>query len=161
MHKNSVSLARTWQLITLALLPCVAQAAWTLHYDGPDVLILMSRPNAAATNTRSAYVERREVSKQAVALLLAPAVEDAFAKCDLSDIDEVVIKPGNFPDRLGDTTTHLEGIGMYVSMSPAAHSTNTTWFIAPYFALQVQLMSGGRAINSSDTLFAFETWPVA
>lgn len=147
-------------LLALALVPCLSHAAWTLRYDGPDVLTLMSRPNGAASNARSAHVEKRDLKRNDLALLLAPAIEAAFAKCDLSDIDEVVITPTSVPDRLGDTTTHIQGVGMYVSLPLADRVSIGTWFIAPYLAMQVQLMKGGHAVDSSDTLFEFALWNV-
>jgi hypothetical protein len=148
-------------LLALALVPCLSHAAWTLRYDGPDVVTLMSRPNAAASNARSAHMERRDLAKQALALMLAPAFEGAFASCDLADIDEVLVTPANIPDRLGDTLTHIQGLGMYVSLPLADRVSSGTWFIAPFITIQVQLMKGGHAVDSSDSIFLSTLWHVS
>jgi hypothetical protein len=151
---------KRFTFLALILVPCVAHAAWTFRYDGPDSLTLMSRPNGAASNARSARLERRDLPKQALAQMLAPAFEAAFAKCDLADIDEVVVTSKNVADRLGDTTTHIQGLGMYVSLPLADRVSTGTWFIAPFLTIQVQLMKGGRAVDSSETLFEFVPWNV-
>jgi hypothetical protein len=153
-------MSKPLSLLALALIPCVAHAAWTLRYDGPDVVTLMSRPNGTATIAPTAHTERREIQRQGIALLLAPAVESAFAKCDLSDIDEVVITPANVPDRIGETTTHIQGLGLYVSLPLAERVSLGSWFIAPYMVITVKLMKGGRAVESSDTIYDYAAWDV-
>jgi hypothetical protein len=156
LHKSSASL-----LLTLALLPGLAQAAWTLRYDGPDVVTLMSRPNGVGSNARSANVETRDVARLGLELMLAPVFETAFASCDLSDVDEVAVAPVGVADTLGDTTTHLHGLGMYVSLPVEGQGVGqANWFIAPFMAFQVRLLKGGKPVESTDTIFQYVTWTV-
>ena len=148
-------------LLALAALPTLAQAAWTLRYDGPDEITLMSRPNGAATNTRTARVERRSIQKLEMALLLAPAFETALAHCNMSDVDEIVLTPVAIPDNIGETTTHLQGIGMYVSLPLADRVSEGTWYLAPYASLRVDFTRHGATIDSAPNVFKYSRWNVS
>jgi hypothetical protein len=110
-----------------------------VQYEGPDSVMLVSRPNMAATNARTALTQTRDLKAGETEAMLSPIVTKALEGCAMEGITRVVIAPQPSSDRIGDTMTRLHGLGIYVNLPLADRVSNGTWFIAPYFALSVSL----------------------
>ena len=125
---------------------------WVARYEGPDAITLVSRPNMAATNARSAVTQTRDTAAGELDALVAPIVAKALEGCSMQGITRVVIAAHPMPDRIGDTMSRLHGFGIYVNLPLADRVSNGTWVIAPFFALGVKL-AGESGPGESIELF--------
>lgn len=142
--------------IGLALAASSAAAmAWDFRYEGPDEITLITRPNAAGTNTRGAALHVRELPSGRLEEALRTIVTSALESCSQQDITRVTVKPFSTPDRFGDTITRIQGPGIYLNLPDADRVNYGNWYIAPFFALTVSLKTSAGATDESIDLFEF------
>jgi len=135
-------------LLALALSPAQAAATVEFAYDGPDQLVLVSRPNQAGSNINRAALKYRELDHDRVQLLLAPAVASAIDECKPKDIKSLTLRPASVPDRIGETTTRYGGLGIFANLPSASRVSAGNWFLAPFFYLEGTVTTLGGATES-------------
>lgn len=132
--------------MTCLLLAWCGQAAagpLEVSYKGPDTLTLVTRPNRAGSNIRFGLLHVRQLPEGAWATILAPMIGDALARCSMQGVSTVTVEPALMEDKIGETSTRLQGLGMYVNLSAANRVSTGNWFLAPYYSIKVSLAGEG------------------
>lgn len=114
-----------------------------------DTLQITTRPFSVGTNLARAETESRKLMKEDG---LAERVRLATASLNCpSGSADIEIEPLTVRDYIGDTTARLTGLGLYVSMEPAAERSTVESFIYPYISVRVRVTRAGKADS-------FEIW---
>ena len=142
--------------LLLALGFTEAFAAWTVKYDGPDQVMLVSRPNGAGTSTRGLKLDIRDLPEGSLEQLLTPMVTAALEGCSMDGVARVVVTPATSVDRISSAAmTRYRGLGIYANLSSADRVQIGNWFLAPFFFLGFSLEDDkGKALDSVE-LFEF------
>ena len=70
-------------------------------------------------------------------------VSEAFDRCSMRGVSTVTVEPAIMEDKIGETSTRLQGLGMYVNLSAANRVSTGNWFLAPFYSLKVSLAGEG------------------
>jgi hypothetical protein len=124
---------------------CAPAAAnpWEVSYKGPDTLTLVTRPNRAGSNVRSALLHARELPAGTWAQILPPLIGDALQRCSMQGVSAVNVESAPAADKIGDTPTRIEGLGIYVNLAAASRASTGNWYLAPYYSIKVSLAGEG------------------
>jgi hypothetical protein len=132
-----------------------AEGAWTTTYEGENAMSLVTRPNSAGSNSRRALIDVRHLPEGSYTQTLAPIVDAALKGCAMDDVRKIVMKAQTSPDRIGNTTTHISGPGIYVNLPSADRVGIGNWYLAPFYSISVEL-SGDNGPLESFELFEYE-----
>jgi len=138
--------------VTCLLLAWGGQATGSpleVSYKGPDTLTLVTRPNRAGSNIRFALLHVRQLPDGTWAQILPPLVSDALQRCSMQGVSTVTVEAAIADDKIGDTSTRLQGLGMYVNLSAANRVSTGNWFLAPYYSVRVSLAGEGSPDTSA------------
>jgi hypothetical protein len=154
------ALVRCFAIGLTALLchaPTLSQAAprFELEIDLPDELTMASRPAAVGTNVRNARVQRRQLKSGRLEEMVSPPIVAALRGCTTVKSDatrlRVRVSEGAMKDSIGDSSTMLKGVGLYLSLPEAGLVDMGTWSAAAFVALVVELKDeNGRVLASQE-----------
>ena len=137
-------------LASLVTLGAAAATGWEVRYDGPDEMVLVERPNSAGRNTQRASVHTKELRSGRLASALEPILANALEPCAKEDAGEVVVKPAMMIDRIGQSTTRMSGVGIYLNLPDADRVEYGNFYIAPFFSFSVSFAPAGRPAEVAD-----------
>ena len=134
--------------MAFSLAATVAGAAYSTNIDD---LQIATRPFSTGTNLAKAELESRKLlDREGLAQRVALAA--ASLNCPSGKTADIEVDALTVRDYIGDTTTRLTGLGLYVSMQPTAERSTVESFIDPYISVRVRVKD---AANRVDT---FEIW---
>jgi len=146
-----MALARLLLLSVTCMPLCAAAAAgWEVRYDGPDEMVLVERPNSAGRNTQRAAVHTKELREGRLASALEPILANALEPCAKEESGEVVVKPATMIDRIGQSTTRMSGVGIYLNLPDADRVEYGNFYVAPFFSFSVSFAPKGRPVEQAD-----------
>ena len=155
-----MALARLLLLSVTCMPLCAAAAAgWEVRYDGPDEMVLVERPNNAGRNTQRAAVHTKELREGRLASALEPILANALEPCAKEESGEVVVKPATMIDRIGQSTTRMSGVGIYLNLPDADRVEYGNFYVAPFFSFAVSFAPKGGPVERAD-VFGFRRVPV-
>lgn len=143
--------ARFFPFLAILVAPAAhAALSWEVRYDGPDQVVLVERPNSAGRNTQRAGVHTKELRSGRLASALEPILANALEPCAKEESGEVVVKPAVMIDRIGQSTTRMSGIGIYLNLPDADRVEYGNFYIAPFFSFSVSFAPKGGAVEQAD-----------
>ena len=134
------------------LLCCCGRAGASpreVSYKGPDTLTLVTRPNRAGSNVVFGLLHVRQLPEGTWAQILPPMISEALDRCSMQGISSVSVESAITADKIGETSTRLEGLGIYVNLSAANRVSTGNWYLAPYYSIKVSLVGGGNADSTA------------
>jgi hypothetical protein len=123
-----------------------------------DTLSVVSRSSGTGTNISKAEVETRELARDVVVDRVAKALE-AIPGCSVRPDLSLEMGASTVRDFIGETSTHLTGVGLYVSSQPARERGMVAGFIAPYLAVNVKVAQAGKAAETIE-VWDYERIPI-
>ena len=138
--------------------PVAAQSTaprFELELDVPDEITMASRPASIGTNVRIARVQRQQLKRGRVEEMVGPPIVEALRGCSVVKSDasrlRIRVSEGAMKDSIGDSSTSLKGIGLYLSLPETGVVDMGTWSVSPFVALVVELKDDkGRVIASRE-----------
>jgi hypothetical protein len=150
MQSRSCALA-----ITLCVaLPGVSHAA-QFSYSGEDVVQYVLRESSAGTSLERARITQMQTPHGSLGMGIAQLVQGAVSRC--AAIESIDVAPVASVDSIGETSTHIQGLGVYASISDSSARGSGMIagksFLAPFYSLKVTVKAGGN--EKSSTVFDF------
>jgi hypothetical protein len=147
---------RAWLAVLLAAGASNALAdGWDVRYDGPDELALIERPNSAGRNLARPGMHVRKLREGRLELAMEPIIANAAEHCAPEASGAILVKPATVRDRIGDTASHMSGIGYYLNLPDADRVQYGNFYLAPFFALSVSFKPEGGPAETAE-LFEFK-----
>lgn len=147
---------RAWLAALLAAAaPNALAVGWEVRYDGPDELVIVERPNTAGRNLVRPGMHTRKLRQGRLELAMEPIIANAAERCAPEVSGSILVKPADARDRIGDTASHLRGIGYYLNLPDADRVQYGNFYLAPFFALSVSFAPEGAPAETAE-LFEFK-----
>jgi hypothetical protein len=141
--------------MAFSLAATVAGAAYSANIDD---LQITTRPFSTGTRLAKAEIESRKlINREALAQRVALAA--ASLNCPSGKTADIEVEPLTVRDYIGDTTTRLSGVGLYVSMEPTAERSTVESFIDPYIAVTVRVTDAAKRVETFE-IWEFERIPL-
>ena len=141
--------------MAFSLAASAATAAYTSNVEGIQIA---TRPFSTGTNLAKLELEsRRLIDGEGLSRRIALAA--ASLNCPSGKTADIEVEPLTVRDYIGDTSTRLSGIGLYVSMQPTAERSIVESFIDPYISVTVRVTDASKRISSFD-IWEFERIPL-
>ena len=140
----------------------VAQPAprFELEIDLPDEIVMASRPASIGTNVRNARVQRQPLKAGRIEQIVSPPIVAALGACATgkSTATRLRIRVGEsaMKDSIGDSSTSLKGIGLYLSLPELGVVDSGTWSVAPFVAVVVELKDDTGRVLASQEVAGYE-----
>ena len=147
---------RAWLAVLLAAAaPGALAEGWDVRYDGPDELAFVERPNTAGRNLVRPGMHVRKLREGRLELALEPIIANAAEHCAPEVSGAIVVKPAVARDRIGDTASHMSGIGYYLNLPDADRVQYGNFYLAPFFSLSVSFKPEGGPAETAE-LFEYK-----
>ena len=151
----------------LAALLCHAPVAaqptaprFELEIDLPDEISMASRPAAIGTNVRNAKVQRQPLKRGRLEEMVSPPIVAALRGCAAVKSDAIRLRvrvaEGAMKDSIGDSSTMLRGVGLYLSLPEVGVVDRGTWSAAPFVALVVELKDENGRVLARQEVIGYE-----
>jgi hypothetical protein len=147
---------RAWLAVLLAAGATSALAGgWDVRYDGPDEVTFVERPNTAGHDLVRPGLHVRKLHEGRLELAMEPIIANAAEHCAPEASGSIVVKPALARDRIGDTASHMSGIGYYLNLPDADRVQYGNFYLAPFFALSVSFKPEGGPAETAE-LFEYK-----
>ncbi|HZZ93798.1 MAG TPA: hypothetical protein VFE23_14650 [Usitatibacter sp.] len=148
---------RAGTFAALTLLACGTACATEVSYIGKDVVSFVVRESSAGTSIDRARVQEKATAPGSIGASFKAIADAALGGCPA--IDRVTFEPALSQDTIGESSTRLQGLGVYAAFSDMSarggRSLAGESFLAPFFSIKVSIAGRGSEPPASTTLFEF------
>jgi hypothetical protein len=137
-----------------------APPRFELEIDLPDDIVMAMRPSSIGTNVRNARVQRQPLKPGRIEQIVSPPIVAALGACTAvkANASRLRIRVGEsaMKDSIGDSSTNLKGIGLYLSLPEIGVVDTGTWSVAPFVAVVVELKDETGRVLASQQVTGYE-----
>jgi hypothetical protein len=131
-----------------------------LQFDLEDEVSIVYRPRSVGTNIHHAKFEKKRVGARTIEKMIGPPIIDALSACralkNKGTVLRVRVMEGEMKDSIGESSSRLSGIGLYINAPDASIVELGTSNVAAFAALVIELKDGNGSVLATREFSAYE-----